>query len=126
LTKSLFTVTIINGDKKVEFFEKLKAKKEAKKKKNKASRGQFEKIVVSDRTLPVLNFYMFTSKEEQKRFVELAAMEELPELHYSEIDMEVFLTTKKLKIKAAFNDAFPKGKFRIYKFEILEISEYYI
>ncbi len=126
MTKSLFTVTIISGDKKVEFFEKLKEKREAKKKKNRASRGQFEKIVVADRTLPVLNFYMFTSKEEQKRFVELASMEELPELHYSEVNMEVFLTTKKLAIKAKFEDAFPKGKFKVYKFEILEINEYYI
>lgn len=126
MTKSLFTVTIISGDKKVEFFEKLKEKREAKKKKNRASRGQFEKIVVADRTLPVLNFYMFTSKEEQKRFVELASMEELPELHFSEVNMEVFLTTKKLAIKAKFEDAFPKGKFKVYKFEILEINEYYI
>lgn len=110
----------------MDFFKKYKEKKQEKKKKTKASRGQFEKIVVADKTLPVLNFYLFTSKQEQKRFVELAAMEELPELHFSEVDMEVFLTTKKLKIKGAFNDAFPKGKFRIYKFEIIEISEYYI
>ena len=110
----------------MEFFEKLKAKKEAKKKKKKASHGQFEKIVVSDKTLPVLNFYMFTSKEDKKRFVELASIEELPELHFSEVDMHVFLTTKKLSIKAKFEDAFPKGKFKIYKFEILEINEYYI
>ena len=110
----------------MEFFNKFKEKREAKKKKNKASRGQFEKIVVAEKTLPVINFYLFNSKAEQKRYVELAALEELPELHYSEVEMEVFLTTKKLRIKAAFNDAFPKGKFRIYKFEILEINEYYI
>ena len=126
MTKTVFKGTILNGDNKVDFLKKFKEKRESKKKKNKATRGQFEKIVVADRTLPVINFYLFSSKEEQKRYVELAAMEELPELHFSEIDMEVFLTTKKLKIKAAFNDAFPKGKFRIYKFEILEINEYYI
>lgn len=126
MTKSYFTVKIIKGDKKVEFFEKLKAKKEAKKKKNKASRGQFEKIVVGGNTLPILNFYMFTSKEQQKRYVELASVDELPELHYSQVNMEVFLTTKKLTIKAKFEDAFPKGKFKVYKFEILEISEFYI
>lgn len=106
----------------MELFKKFKEKK----KKNKASRGQFEKIVVAGKTLPVLNFYLFYSKEDNKRLVELAAMEELPELHFTEVDMEVFLTTKKLTIKAAFNDAFPKGKFRVYKFEVLEIHEYYI
>ncbi len=126
LTKPSFKGKIIYGDKRVEFFKKYKEKKEAKKKKKNASRGQFEKIVVSDKTLPVLNFYMFTSKEEHKRYVELASIEELPELHFSEVDMEVFLTTKKLKIKGKFENAFPKGKFKIYKFEILEISEYYI
>lgn len=110
----------------MEFLDKIKAKREAKKKKNKSSRGQFEKISVGGKTLPVLNFYMFFSKEEQKRFVELASVEELPELHYSEVNMDVFLTTKKLAIKGKFEDAFPKGKFKIYKFEILEISEYYI
>lgn len=126
MTKSSLTVKIINGDKKVEFLDKIKAKREAKKKKNKASRGQFEKIVVGGNTLPILNFYMFTSKEQQKRFVELASVDELPELHYSQVNMEVFLTTKKLTIKAKFEDAFPKGKFKIYKFEILEINEYYV
>ena len=110
----------------MDLFKKFKEKREAKKKKNKSSRGQFEKIVVAGKTLPVLNFYLFTSNEEQKRFVELAAMEELPELHFSEVDMEIYLTTKKLSVKGNFNDAFPKGKFRIYKFEVIEIHEYYI
>ena len=116
----------IHGDKKVELFKKFKEKRQAKKKKNAASRGQFEKITVGGKTLPVINFYLFNSKADNKRFVELAAMEELPELHFSEVDMEVYLTTKKLAIKAKFDDAFPKGRFRIYKFEIIEISEYYI
>ena len=108
------------------FFEKLKEKKKEKKKKKNSSRGQFEKIVVGGKTLPVLNFYLFSSKEEQKTYVELAAMEELPELHYQEVDMEVVLTTKKIAIKASFNDAFPKGRFKVYKFEVLELNEYYI
>lgn len=106
----------------MEFF---KRRKEKKKKKN-ASRGQFEKIIVGEKTLPVLNFYLFTSKEDNKRYIELAAMEELPDLHFSEVDMEVVLTTKKLSIKAGFSDAFSKGKFKIYKFEVLDIHEYYI
>lgn len=106
----------------MELFKKLKEKK---KKKN-SSRGQFERIVVNGNTLPVLNFYLFTSKENNKKYIELAAMEELPDLHFSEVEMEVILSTKKLSIKAGFDDAFPKGKFRIYKFEVLEINEYYI
>ena len=69
---------------------------------------------------------MFTSKEEQKRFVELASIDELPELHYSEVSMDVYLTTKKLTINAKFEDAFPKGRFKIYKFQILDIKEFYI
>ena len=106
----------------MELFKKFKEKK---KKKN-SSRGQFERIVVNGNTLPVLNFYLFTSKENNKKYIELAAMEELPDLHFSEVEMEVILSTKKLSIKAGFDDAFPKGKFRIYKFEVLEINEYYI
>lgn len=104
------------------FFDKFKKKKN---KKN-ATRGQFEKIEVSGKTLPVLNFYLFTNKDENKRYMELASVEELPELHFSEVTMDVFLTTKKLTAKGAFVDAFPKGKFKVYKFEILEINEYYI
>lgn len=103
----------------------FKRRKEKKKKKN-SSRGQFEKIVVGEKTLPVLNFYLFTSKEDSNRYIELAAMEELPDLHFSEVDMDVVLTTKKLTIKAGFNDAFSKGKFKIYKFKVLDIHEYYI
>lgn len=106
----------------MKLFKKFKEKK----KKKSASRGQFEKILVSGKTLPVLNFYLFTSKDDNKRYVELASMEELPELHFSEIEMEVMLTTKKLAIKAGFNDAFSKGRFKIYKFEVLDIHEFYI
>ncbi len=106
----------------MDLFKKFKEKK---KKKN-SSRGQFEKIVVNGKTLPILNFYLFTSKENNKKYIELAAMEELPDLHFSEVEMEVVLTTKKLAVKAGFDDAFPKGKFKIYKFEVIEINEYYI
>ena len=106
----------------MDLFKKFKEKK----KKKKASRGQFEKIVVNNNTLPILNFYLFTSRENNKQYIELAAMEELPDLHYSEVEMEVMLTTKKLKIKAAFDNAFPKGKFKVYKFEVITINEYYI
>ena len=104
----------------MEFFKKFKEKK----KKKQASRGQFERIAVGDKTLPVLN--LFTSKEDGKRYIELASIEELPELHFSEVAMEVILTTKKLAVKAGFNDAFSKGRFKIYKFEVLDINEYYI
>lgn len=104
------------------FFDKFKKKKQ---KKN-AGRGQFEKIEVGGKTLPVLNFYLFTNKNENKRYMEIASVDELPELHFSEVTMDVYLTTKKLTAKGAFVDAFPKGKFKIYKFEILEINEYYI
>ncbi len=110
----------------MDLFKKFKEKKEAKRKKKKASRGQFEKIVVSEKTLPVVNFYLFNSKQENKRFVELAALEELPELHFSEVDMEIFLTTKKLTVKGRFENAFQKGRFKIYKFEVAEIKEFYI
>lgn len=106
----------------MDLFKKFKDKK----KKKKSSRGQFERIVVNGNTLPILNFYLFTSKENNKKYIELAAMEELPDLHFSEVEMEVVLTTKKLAVKAAFDDAFPKGKFKIYKFEVIEINEYYI
>lgn len=107
----------------MEFLDKLKNKK---KKKKKSSSGQFEKIVVSGKSLPILNFYLFTAAEDKKQYIELASIDELPELHYSEVEMEVYLTTKKLNIKVAFDDAFPKGRFKIYKFLVLEISEYYI
>ena len=110
----------------MELFKKFKDKREAKKKQKKASRGQFEKIVVGGKTLPVLNFYLFNAKDEGKRYVELASVEELPELHYSEVDMEIFLTTKKLTVKGKFNNAFPKSKFKIYKFEVLDMREFYI
>lgn len=106
----------------MDFFKKLKEKK----KKKKSNRGQFERIVVGEKTLPVLNFYLFTSKEDNKRYIELASIEELPELHFSEVSMDVILTSKKLSVKAAFNNAFPKGRFKIYKFEVIDINEYYI
>lgn len=110
----------------MELFKKFKDKREAKKKQKKASRGQFEKIVVGGKALPVLNFYLFNAKDEGKRYVELASVEELPELHYSEVDMEIFLTTKKLTVKGKFSNAFSKGKFKIYKFEVLGMQEFYI
>ena len=110
---------MFQGDILMGLFDKFK-------KKNNASRGQFERIEVGGKTLSVLNFYLFNNKDENKRYMELAALDELPELHYAEITMDVFLTTKKLTIKGAFAEAFKKGKFKVYKFEILEINEYYI
>lgn len=97
-----------------------------KKKNTNTTRGKFERIEINGKSLPVLNFYLFTNKYENKRYMELTSKEELPELHFSEITMDVILTTKKLTATGKFNDAFPKGKFKVYKFEILELKEYYI
>lgn len=97
-----------------------------KKKKTNTTRGKFERIEIDGKTLPVLNFYLFTNKEEQKRYMEITSYEEIPELHYSEVSMNVILSTKKLSATGKFTDAFPKGRFKIYKFEILELKEYYI
>lgn len=103
--------------------DKLKKKK---KKKNNETRGKFERIEVNGKALPILNFYLFTNNEEQKRYMEITSYEEIPDLHYSEVTINVILTTKKLTATGKFADAFPKGKFKVYKFEILDLKEYYI
>lgn len=95
-------------------------------KKKKTNRGKFEKLEVGGKVLPVLNFYLFTAKEDGERYIELTALEELPELHFSEVEMTVILSTKKLAIAANFVDAFPKGRFKVYKFKIADIREFYI
>lgn len=95
-------------------------------KKKKTNRGKFEKLEVGGKALPVLNFYLFTAKEDGERYIELTALEELPELHFSEVEMSVILSTKKLAITANFVDAFPKGRFKVYKFKIADIREFYI
>lgn len=97
-----------------------------KKKKTKTNRGKFERIEVNGKTLPILNFYLFTAREDRERYMELASLEELPELHFSEVEMTVILSTKKLAVTASFADAFPKGRFKIYKFKVLDIREFYI
>lgn len=95
-------------------------------KKSNATRGKFERIEINGKTIPVLNFYLFTNQDENKRYMEITSLDELPELHYSEVTMDVILTTKKLTATGKFTDAFPKGKFKVYKFEILQLNEYYI
>ena len=97
-----------------------------KKKKKNTNRGKFERIVVNGKALPVLNFYLFTASEDGKQYVELTSMEELPELHFTEVSMEIILSTQKLTVKGSFVDAYPKGRFKIYKFQALDIHEYYI
>lgn len=98
-----------------------------KKKKNKnTNRGKFERIESGGKVLPILNFYLFTSKDDGLRHIELSAIDEIPELHFTEVEMSVVLSTKKLQIKAAFEEAFPKGRFKIYKFKIIDIKEFYI
>ncbi len=103
-------------------FDKFKKKK----KKQNTTRGKFERIEIDGVTLPVLNFYLFTNNDEGKRYMELTSIDELPELHYSEVTMDVILSTKKLTATGKFTDAFSKGKFKVYKFEILDLKEYYI
>lgn len=97
-----------------------------KKKKPNTTRGKFERIEIDGKKLPVLNFYLFTNNDEQKRYMEITSYDEIPELHYSEVTMDVILSTKKITATGKFADAFPKGKFKVYKFEILELKEYYI
>lgn len=103
-------------------FDKFKKKK----KKPNTTRGKFERIEINGETLPVLNFYLFTNNDEMKRYMEITSTQEIPALHYSEVTMDVILTTKKLTAKGKFAEAFPKGRFKVYKFEILELNEYYI
>lgn len=105
------------------FLDKFKKKK---KKNNNATRGKFERIEINGESLPVLNFYLFTNNDEKKRYMEITSTEEIPALHYSEVTMNVILSTKKLTATGKFADAFPKGRFKVYKFEILELKEYYI
>lgn len=96
------------------------------KKKKKTSRGKFEKLEVGGEMLPVHSFYLYTSKDDGKRYIELTAAQELPQLHFSEVKLDVFMSTKKLSAFASFVDAFAKGSFKIYKFAVLSIEEYYI
>ncbi len=108
---------------KLGFFKKLKEKKQRKKN---TERGQFKKIVVKGNAQKASNFYLYKSKTDDLVYVEIAANEELPDLHFSEVEMEVFMSTKKLSIKAEYNDAYTKGKFKVYKFIVLDLHEYYI
>ncbi len=107
----------------MDLFKKFKEKK--KKKKN-TERGQFKKIIVGGNVQKASNFYLYKAKNEDCVYVEIAAAEELPDLHYSEVEMEVILSTKKLTVKAEYNDAYTKGKFKVYKFIVLDLHEYYI
>lgn len=102
---------------------KLFKKKE---KKSNSTRGKFERIEIDGKVLPVLNFYLFTDKDAGKRYMEITSIDEMPELHYSEVTLDVVLSTKKLTASGKFEEAFAKGKFKVYKFEILDIKEFYI
>ncbi len=94
-------------------------------KKKNTTRGKFESIEVDGKALPILNFYLYTNKDEGKRYIELSALEEVPELHFSEIEMDVILSEKRLHLRVAFVDAYPKSKFKVYKFEVLSVNEYF-
>ena len=52
--------------------------------------------------------------------------EEVPQLHFSEVEMDLYFATKKIHLKASFRDAFPKGKLRVYKFEVEDVKVFYI
>ncbi|MCD7827155.1 MAG: hypothetical protein LUG85_01265 [Clostridiales bacterium] len=96
-----------------------------KRQKKKATRGMFERIEVDGKTLPILNFYLYTDKNAGKRYIELSAAEEVPEIHFSEIEADVILTEKKLHLSCIFADAFQNGKFNVYKFEVVNLKEYF-
>lgn len=100
--------------------------KKKKEKKPNRQNGQFERIEVGGETVPLTNVYIYTDKATGERMMETAGLEEVPQLHFSEVEMDLFFTTKKVHVKAAFRDAFPKGRLRIYKFAVLELKEYYI
>ena len=79
-----------------------------------ASSGVFEKIEVGGEEVAISNFYMYTDNKTGEKYCELAARDKVVQLHFTEVEMTVFLTTQKLEIKAAFVDAYQHSKFKIY------------
>ena len=96
-----------------------------KRRKKKANKGMFEKITVAGKALPVLNFFLYSDSKSPDRYIELAAENEIPALHFSEIQMDIFLTSKQLHLDVSFCDAYADGKFKIYKFKVNSLKEYF-
>lgn len=96
-----------------------------KRKKKKANKGMFEKITVNGNVLPVLNFFLYNDSKSGDRYIELASKNEIPDLHFSEIQMDIFLTSKQLHLNVTFFDAYADGKFKIYKFKVESLKEYF-
>ena len=97
-----------------------------KKQKKKRSDGMFERIEIGGRTVPVAQFYMYVEKSSGTRFIELAALEEIPEFHFTEVEFDAVLSEKRLHIKASFSDAYEKARYKVYKFTVSDVSVFFI
>ena len=96
------------------------------KNKKKTVRGVFNKIEVNGQQVTVKSFYMHYDKDTDSTVIELAAPEIVEQLHFDEVDIELFLSDKRIVCRSAFDSAYEKGGFKIYKFIVLDKNEYYI
>ena len=100
--------------------------KKLKDRKKNRQNGKFDRVEVGGEVVPLTNVYLYVDKQTGAHMMEVAGLEEVPQLHYSEVEMDLFFPTKKLHLKAEYRDAFPKGRLRVYKFEVTDVKEFYI
>ena len=96
-----------------------------KSKKKKTSNGVFERVEVNGQEVTVTAFYLYHDKKAGKNYIEIAAPEIVDALHYSEVEISARLPGKSISVTAAYDSAYQKKDFKVYKFIVEKYNEYY-
>ena len=106
------------------FLEKLKEKKNSKKKK-KVPTERFLSLKANDVQIEAINFSL-TKNEDGSPRLEVRTRDVCEALHYEHIDFELKTNVKLLKVGASFKEAMNEKSFKVYVFDVDDYSQFYI
>lgn len=98
-------------------------KKKGKKKKQPIER--FESLSANGAPVEAINFTL-RKAEDGTPLLEVRTPDVAEALHYDEVDFELKTSLKMIRVKGKFLEAISEKRFKLYRFEILDYSQFFI
>ena len=98
-------------------------KKKGKKKKQPVE--QFESLSANGAEVAAINFTL-RKAEDGTPLLEVRTPDVTEALHYDEVEFELKTSLKMIRVKGKFLEAISEKRFKLYRFEILDYSQFFI
>lgn len=106
-------------------FDKIKEKKDKRKKKKKLPVERFISLKANDVEVDAINFSLNKNDDGSPR-LEVRTRDVCEALHYEHVDFELKTSVKMLRVKAAFKEAVNEKHFKLYIFDVEDYNQFYI